>query len=74
MSGTLFLGWWTSQKIPGFSQGAYMGLYAGLGSAQALLIVSALCETSLMTSSTFSVLQHFINLVRIRHLLVIPLH
>jgi ATP-binding cassette, subfamily C (CFTR/MRP), member 1 len=29
-------GFWTSESIDGFSQGQYMGLYAGLGAAQAV--------------------------------------
>ncbi|RXW15854.1 hypothetical protein EST38_g10001 [Candolleomyces aberdarensis] len=33
---TLFLGFWTSGTIAGFRQGDYMGLYAGLGAAQAI--------------------------------------
>ncbi|KAL0562890.1 hypothetical protein V5O48_019188, partial [Marasmius crinis-equi] len=31
----LLLGFWTSNSIPGFSQGQYIGLYAGLGAAAA---------------------------------------
>ncbi|KAK1229440.1 hypothetical protein PQX77_007488 [Marasmius sp. AFHP31] len=33
----LLLGFWTANKIPGFSQGQYIALYAGLGAASALL-------------------------------------
>ncbi|KAL0059429.1 hypothetical protein AAF712_013819 [Marasmius tenuissimus] len=33
----LLLGFWTASKIPGFSQGQYIALYAGLGAASALL-------------------------------------
>ncbi|KAI0701717.1 multidrug resistance-associated ABC transporter [Earliella scabrosa] len=29
----LFLGFWTSQSIPGFGQAEYIGIYAGLGTA-----------------------------------------
>ena len=29
---TLFLGFWTGNTIPGFTQGSYMGVYAALGS------------------------------------------
>ena len=29
----LFLGFWTSQSIPGFGQAEYIGIYAGLGIA-----------------------------------------
>ena len=36
VSNTLFLGFWTAQSIPGFSQGHYMGVYAALGAAQAI--------------------------------------
>ncbi|KAK7454037.1 hypothetical protein VKT23_011548 [Stygiomarasmius scandens] len=32
---TLFLGFWTGETIPGFQQGQYMGVYAGLGVSQA---------------------------------------
>ncbi|KAF4607269.1 hypothetical protein EYR38_001330 [Pleurotus pulmonarius] len=32
----LFLGFWTGQTISGFTQGSYMGVYAGLGVANAL--------------------------------------
>lgn len=32
----LFLGFWTAESLPGFSQGEYMAVYAGLGVAQAL--------------------------------------
>ncbi|TFK36263.1 multidrug resistance-associated ABC transporter [Crucibulum laeve] len=32
----LFLGFWTDKSIPGFEQGQYMAVYAGLGVAQAL--------------------------------------
>lgn len=31
VANTLFLGFWTSSTIPGFSQGDYMGTYAALG-------------------------------------------
>ncbi len=31
VANTLFLGFWTSSTIPGFSQGEYMGTYAALG-------------------------------------------
>jgi hypothetical protein len=30
----LFLGFWTSESIPGFRQGDYMAVYAALGVAQ----------------------------------------
>ncbi|KAL5489922.1 hypothetical protein ACEPAI_4754 [Sanghuangporus weigelae] len=33
----LFLGFWTALSIPGFSEGDYMGVYAALGVAQAVL-------------------------------------
>ncbi|WWD04245.1 hypothetical protein V865_002313 [Kwoniella europaea PYCC6329] len=32
---SLFLGYWTGDTIGGFSQGEYMGVYGGLGAAQA---------------------------------------
>ncbi|PFH48819.1 hypothetical protein AMATHDRAFT_64587 [Amanita thiersii Skay4041] len=32
----LFLGFWTSRSVPGFRQGDYMAVYAGLGVAQAI--------------------------------------
>jgi ATP-binding cassette subfamily C (CFTR/MRP) protein 1 len=34
----LFLGWWTSNSIKNFKQSDYMGLYAGIGLAQALIV------------------------------------
>lgn len=34
---TLILGWWTSDEIAGFKSGQYMGLYAGIGVAQAII-------------------------------------
>ncbi|KAF5360291.1 hypothetical protein D9758_009169 [Tetrapyrgos nigripes] len=33
---TLFLGFWTRMSIPGFRQGQYMAVYAGLGVSQAV--------------------------------------
>ena len=33
----VFLGLWTAQSIPNFSQGQYMGVYAALGVIQAML-------------------------------------
>ncbi|KAG7095244.1 hypothetical protein E1B28_006018 [Marasmius oreades] len=33
----LFLGFWTSNSIPGFQQGQYIAVYAGLGAASAAL-------------------------------------
>ncbi|WVF68600.1 hypothetical protein IAT40_003369 [Kwoniella sp. CBS 6097] len=33
----LFLGFWSSDEFQGLSQGAYMGIYGGLGAAMALL-------------------------------------
>ncbi|THU93933.1 multidrug resistance-associated ABC transporter [Dendrothele bispora CBS 962.96] len=33
---TLFLGFWTGNTIPGFHQGQYMAVYAGLGVSQAV--------------------------------------
>ncbi|TFK23810.1 ATP-dependent bile acid permease [Coprinopsis marcescibilis] len=43
---TLFLGFWTAQTIPGFSQGHYMGVYAGLGGVQAVFtFVLSFCYT-----------------------------
>jgi ATP-binding cassette subfamily C (CFTR/MRP) protein 1 len=32
----LFLGFWTAESIKGWTQGDYMGMYAGLGVAQAV--------------------------------------
>ena len=32
----LLLGFWTADSIPGFNEGQYMALYAGLGLAQAI--------------------------------------
>jgi len=34
---TLILGWWTSQSIAGYQNSQYMGLYAGVGGAQAVV-------------------------------------
>lgn len=36
MSSTLILGWWTSRTIPGFNDGKYMALYAGVGGSAAV--------------------------------------
>nr|VWO94880.1 MRP-like transporter [Ganoderma boninense] len=36
LANTLFLGFWTSSSIHGFSQGDYMGIYAALGVASGL--------------------------------------
>lgn len=35
---SLWLSWWTSNKFPWLSTGEYIGIYAGLGAAQALLM------------------------------------
>ncbi|KAH6909905.1 ATP-dependent bile acid permease [Coprinopsis sp. MPI-PUGE-AT-0042] len=43
---TLFLGFWTAGSVPGFKQGHYMAVYAGLGGAQAIFtFVLAFCFT-----------------------------
>jgi len=34
----LFLGWWTSNSIKHFAQADYMGLYSGIGLAQAVIV------------------------------------
>ena len=34
----LFLGWWTSNSIKNFKQADYMGLYAGIGLAQTVIV------------------------------------
>ncbi|KAF9027711.1 multidrug resistance-associated ABC transporter [Hymenopellis radicata] len=36
VANSLFLGFWTGEKIDGFTQGQYMAVYSGLGAAQAL--------------------------------------
>lgn len=36
VANTLFLGFWTSSSIPGFSQADYMGTYAALGVANGI--------------------------------------
>ncbi|KAK5307030.1 ATP-binding cassette transporter yor1 [Exophiala xenobiotica] len=46
---SLWLSWWTSNKF-GFSEGAYIGVYAGLGLSQALLLFTF--ATILSTSGT----------------------
>ncbi|KAG8997825.1 hypothetical protein FRB94_007433 [Tulasnella sp. JGI-2019a] len=43
----LFLGYWSGQTISGFSQGQYMGVYAGIGAAQAVLSFLAASAISL---------------------------
>ncbi|KAJ2916152.1 hypothetical protein MD484_g4261, partial [Candolleomyces efflorescens] len=53
---TLFLGFWTSRTIPGFHQGHYMGVYAGLGAAQAII------TWGLTFSFTFACLTASLNL------------
>ena len=35
---TLFLGFWTGNTIPGFTQGGYMGVYVALGTNFSFLI------------------------------------
>ncbi|TFK57912.1 hypothetical protein BDN72DRAFT_172490, partial [Pluteus cervinus] len=47
----LSLGFWTSQTIPGFHSGQYMALYAGLGTAQAILmfcVMYSIADTNLV--------------------------
>ncbi|KAG6856149.1 hypothetical protein H0H87_007054 [Tephrocybe sp. NHM501043] len=49
----IFLGFWTSQSIKGFSQEQYMGVYAGFGIAQSLfsfLLSLAFCLMALFGS------------------------
>ncbi|KAL6250213.1 ATP-binding cassette transporter yor1 [Rhinocladiella similis] len=46
---SLWLSWWTSDKF-GFSEGAYIGVYAGLGFSQAILMF--IFATILSTSGT----------------------
>ncbi|KZT29932.1 multidrug resistance-associated ABC transporter [Neolentinus lepideus HHB14362 ss-1] len=46
VANNLFLGFWTAESIPGFTQGSYMGVYAALGVAQAIF--------SFATSFSFS--------------------
>lgn len=53
VANNLILGFWTSKSVPGFTQGDYMGLYAGFGAASAVFMfllsyaftyVSSLCR------------------------------
>ncbi|KIY65429.1 multidrug resistance-associated ABC transporter [Cylindrobasidium torrendii FP15055 ss-10] len=37
VASSIFLGYWTGRTIDGFTDGQYMGVYAGIGGAQALL-------------------------------------
>ncbi|KAG8877682.1 hypothetical protein FRB98_006588 [Tulasnella sp. 332] len=47
VSTNLFLGYWTGQTISGFTQGQYMAVYAGIGTAQALFSFIAAAAISL---------------------------
>ncbi|KAF7760155.1 hypothetical protein Agabi119p4_10831 [Agaricus bisporus var. burnettii] len=38
VANNLILGFWTSKSVPGFTQGDYMGLYAGFGAASAVFM------------------------------------
>ncbi|KAJ6528504.1 multidrug resistance-associated ABC transporter [Mycena capillaripes] len=43
---SIFLGWWTSQTIKDFTQGQYMGVYAGISAASAVFsFLLSLCFT-----------------------------
>ncbi|KAJ7893786.1 multidrug resistance-associated ABC transporter [Mycena leptocephala] len=43
---SIFLGWWTSQTIKDFTQGQYMGVYAGISGATAVFsFLLSLCFT-----------------------------
>ncbi|OCF43886.1 hypothetical protein I317_02329 [Kwoniella heveanensis CBS 569] len=44
---SLFLGYWSGELIPGFSQGEYMGIYAGFGAGQALFNFCTVYATAL---------------------------
>ncbi|KDQ53927.1 hypothetical protein JAAARDRAFT_38897 [Jaapia argillacea MUCL 33604] len=45
----LFLGYWTAESVPGFNQADYMGVYAALGVAQAILSFGASITISLLS-------------------------
>ncbi|KAG8873871.1 hypothetical protein FRB97_006378 [Tulasnella sp. 331] len=47
VSTNLFLGYWTGQTISDFTQGQYMAVYAGIGTAQALFSFIAAAAISL---------------------------
>ncbi|PIL27467.1 ATP-binding cassette transporter [Ganoderma sinense ZZ0214-1] len=49
VANTLFLGFWTSSSIHGFSQGDYMGIYAALGVASGLFVFALSLNISMMS-------------------------
>ncbi len=44
VANSLMLGFWSGQTISGWSQGQYMGVYAGFGVAMAICVVSLLLD------------------------------
>ncbi|EPQ52804.1 multidrug resistance-associated ABC transporter [Gloeophyllum trabeum ATCC 11539] len=58
VSNNLFLGFWTAGSIKGFHQGQYIGVYAGLGVAQAVFaLVSNLTFTLAGLSASLAMFQ-----------------
>ncbi|KAM5532134.1 hypothetical protein V8D89_014227 [Ganoderma adspersum] len=49
VANTLFLGFWTSSSIHGFTQGDYMGVYAALGVASGLFAFALSLNISMMS-------------------------
>ncbi|TBU42097.1 multidrug resistance-associated ABC transporter [Dichomitus squalens] len=49
VANTLFLGFWTSSSIPGFSQGDYMGTYAALGVSSGLFAFALSWNMSMLS-------------------------
>ncbi|RDX46560.1 multidrug resistance-associated ABC transporter [Lentinus brumalis] len=49
VANTLFLGFWTSSTIPGFSQGEYMGTYAALGVGSGIFLFLLSLTVSLLS-------------------------
>ncbi|KAF2200754.1 ABC multidrug transporter-like protein [Delitschia confertaspora ATCC 74209] len=54
---SLWLSWWTSDKF-GFSQGVYIGVYSGLGVAQALLMFAFSVAVSVCGTEAGKVMLH----------------
>lgn len=56
VANNLFLGWWASESLPGFNNADYMGAYAGLGAAQAIMTFITSFSISLLGLKTSFIL------------------
>ncbi|KAK4189614.1 P-loop containing nucleoside triphosphate hydrolase protein [Podospora australis] len=52
---SLWLSWWTADKF-GFSMGAYIGVYAGLGAVQALLMFAFMISLSIFGTTASKIM------------------